>query len=135
MTSISKVKSMHILNNNRVKVFKTFKHFSRIMRCNSCQFMVLVLVSLLAHVIGFKYIKRNKFIKCKCFFWNSTTKKNLNFKLFGTCNLGSMIETIIKQLDSNLKQQSQFKNFKWKIRRFTKKGLPCIFARRNSSAF
>jgi hypothetical protein len=31
-------------------------------------------------------------------------KKNLNLKLFGTCNFGGMIETIIKQPDSNLKQ-------------------------------
>jgi hypothetical protein len=74
------------------------------MRCDSCQFRVLVLVFLLSHVIGFKYIKRKKIIRCKCFFWNSTTKKNLNLKLFGTCNLGGMIETVIKQFDSNLKQ-------------------------------
>jgi hypothetical protein len=37
---------MHIFNNNKVRVFKMFKHFRRILRCNSCQFKVLVLFSL-----------------------------------------------------------------------------------------
>jgi hypothetical protein len=36
-------------------------------------------------------------------------KKNLNLKLFGTCRLGGMIETRIKQLYSNLKQQNRFR--------------------------
>jgi hypothetical protein len=36
-------------------------------------------------------------------------KKNLNLKLFGTCNLGGMTKTKIKQLNSNLKQHNQFR--------------------------
>jgi hypothetical protein len=39
----------------------------------------------------------------RVFYGTQPPKKNLNFKLFGTCNLGGMIETIIIQLYSNLK--------------------------------